>query len=285
MAGDFTGGLDDLLHREPLAISKIVRAAALLQRSEGKDVGLCQVADMDIIPHAGAIGRGVVVAEDADVLALAEGNLEHQRNEMQLGIMILSPFLAGAGGIEITQAGGFHPVRLLQPVQGAFHDELALAIRTARDDALVLRNGHALGLVKEVGGGGQDEFLHPVVAHGLHEIETIVRVFLEILEGLLHGLAHERVGGKVHHGLRLVFGDGGADFRFDRQITPHEYSLGMHGGAMPLIEIVKHHDFMSLRDEVFRGDAADVSGSTCNEHFHENSDRRTGFLVFWWIAR
>jgi hypothetical protein len=59
----------------------------------------------------------------------------------------------------------------------------------------------------------------------------------------------------------------------------------MHGGAMPLIEIVKHHDFMSLRDEVFRGNAADVSGSTCNEHFHENSDRRTGFLVFWWIAR
>jgi hypothetical protein len=30
---------------------------------------------MDIIPHAGPIGRGVVVAEDADVLALAEGRL------------------------------------------------------------------------------------------------------------------------------------------------------------------------------------------------------------------
>jgi len=150
---------------------------------------------------------------------------------MQLGVVILAPLLAGPGGIEITQARGFHPVRLLQPMQRAFHDELALAIRAARDDALGFGDGNAFRLVKEIRGRRQDEFLQTVRSHGLHEIKTVIRVILQILERLLHRLAHERAGGEVHHGLQFVFGDGGANLRFDRQIALHEQNTALGGTA------------------------------------------------------
>ena len=112
MASDFTCCLDDLFHRKTLAIAKIVGVAALLKRSQSENVRLSEVADVDVVPYARTVGCVVVVAEDANMLSQAEGDLEDEWDEMQLGVVIFPPLLAGTSGIEITQTGVFHPVRL-----------------------------------------------------------------------------------------------------------------------------------------------------------------------------
>jgi len=72
MPGDLAGGLDVLFHRESLTVAQIVGATALLQRGQGQDVRLGKIADVNVVAHAGAVGRWVVVDENAEVLALTK---------------------------------------------------------------------------------------------------------------------------------------------------------------------------------------------------------------------
>ena len=75
---------------------------------QGKQVGVSQVGDVDVVANAGAVGGGVVVAVDADGLATAEGDVENQGNEV--GFRLVG-FAAGdavgafgsSGHIEIAQ--------------------------------------------------------------------------------------------------------------------------------------------------------------------------------------
>ena len=66
-----------------------------------------QVVDVDVIADAGAVGRGVVGAEDVDRLALAESDLQDQRDEMRFGVVVLADRAVGrgTGGVEVAQRG------------------------------------------------------------------------------------------------------------------------------------------------------------------------------------
>ena len=68
-AGDFPGGVDDLFHGVTVAAAQIEHAAfaALVQMFQGQQMGFRQIPDVDIVPDAGAVGGGIVVAVDADV--------------------------------------------------------------------------------------------------------------------------------------------------------------------------------------------------------------------------
>ena len=62
----------------PVAQVEHVVVPALQQVVQGQNVGLSQVRDVDIVPDAGTVLGGVVVAEDGDLLPLAVGHLEDQ---------------------------------------------------------------------------------------------------------------------------------------------------------------------------------------------------------------
>ena len=59
----------------------------LLQREQ---VRAAEVLDVDVVAHRGAVGRRVVGAEDRDRLALAGRRLQHERDQVRLGIVVLA---------------------------------------------------------------------------------------------------------------------------------------------------------------------------------------------------
>src|SRR6202166_5227614 len=125
MSGNLPGDVHHLLHAEALPISKIVDQRSgirllLSKRLERQQMGLRQIADVDVIPYAGAIRSWIIAAENLNVIGSAERDLKNPRNQMCLGIVSLS-FIgtAGTGGIEIPQAGIAQSVNLMKPGQHA----------------------------------------------------------------------------------------------------------------------------------------------------------------------
>ena len=100
--------LHDLSHAVPTSGSQVqVQSLAFLQPVEGSQVGLGQVIDMDIVPHAGAIGCRVITPENRDLVPLSQCDLEHDRDQVCFGIMVLAQVALRMcpGGIEISKRG------------------------------------------------------------------------------------------------------------------------------------------------------------------------------------
>ncbi len=96
MAGDAAGGFDDFEHAEAFSVAQVVdqrrkvsgRIRGLIHQGfQGQQVGIGEVGDVDVVADAGAVGSGVVVAEDFDEVAAAQGDVEDQGNEVGLGFV------------------------------------------------------------------------------------------------------------------------------------------------------------------------------------------------------
>src|SRR5262245_39786870 len=70
---------------------------ALVGRADGPPVGVGEVAGVDVVADAGAVGRRVVGAEDVDVGPLAQRYLEHKRDQVGLGAVVLAVRAVGLG--------------------------------------------------------------------------------------------------------------------------------------------------------------------------------------------
>ncbi len=68
-------------------------------------MGPREIVDVNVIADAGAVGSGVVVAEDGDGFLFPKRDLKNVGNQMRLGAMILSVGFPGAGDVEIAKAG------------------------------------------------------------------------------------------------------------------------------------------------------------------------------------
>lgn len=97
MTGNSATGLDHLTHALPPTGSKVeMEPLAWLQFFEGPQVSIREILDMNVVPNACPIGSGVVIAEDHDFIALSQGNLQDDRNQMGFRIVILSQIPSGA---------------------------------------------------------------------------------------------------------------------------------------------------------------------------------------------
>jgi len=66
MSHDPLGSLDNLPHRESLAISKIVHSLGLVfERLKGKDVSVRKIIDVNVVTDARAIRSRIVSSKDA----------------------------------------------------------------------------------------------------------------------------------------------------------------------------------------------------------------------------
>jgi hypothetical protein len=89
-------------HRVAGAVAEVqeLRGAALLEVLQGEEVSLPEVVDVDVVSDRGSVGRVVVVAEHRDVRPLPQGGLEHEGNDVGLGIVVLPVLRGGARGVE-----------------------------------------------------------------------------------------------------------------------------------------------------------------------------------------
>src|SRR5690606_37318473 len=134
MAGHLAGRLDNFLHTEAAALAVIVLPATFLHRAQSPDVSLGTVHVLAVGAHAGDVGCVVVVAEDGDLIALTQGHLEDEGDEVGLRVVVLAPLLRRAAGVEITQASVAESVDAIKPVEIALHDVLRFAVRAAGND-------------------------------------------------------------------------------------------------------------------------------------------------------
>ena len=105
--GHATAGVNHFLHAPPLPRAQVeLQTFPVAQLLERLEMGRAKIIDMNVIADTGAIGRGIVVAKDGDLLPLPECHLEDDRNEVRLGRVVFAQIAIGAraGGVEISLA-------------------------------------------------------------------------------------------------------------------------------------------------------------------------------------
>ena len=90
-----------------------------------------QVLHVDVVADAGAVGRVVVVAEDGQGRPPAERGVDRERDEVDLGIVVLAERAVGmaAGGVEVAQGDRPQHARRGEVLEGALEGPLALRRR------------------------------------------------------------------------------------------------------------------------------------------------------------
>ena len=111
--GDSVYTLESVDHVEDavaVAGAEVVDGEATLPLDgfEGADVPVGEVDDVDVVAHAGAVRGGVVVAEDAEAGAFADGNLGDVGHEVvwdAVWVFTNKTRFVGANWIEIAKEG------------------------------------------------------------------------------------------------------------------------------------------------------------------------------------
>jgi len=124
------------------------------KKIQGAGMGLGQVQHVDIVADAGAVGRGVVRAEDQDLGCPTSGRVHHQRDEVLHAAWILA--IAGiersTRSIEVAQRHRTQAVAGIKPAQHPLDQELALAVGVLGPQGRVLTHRQGLGRAVHRGG-------------------------------------------------------------------------------------------------------------------------------------
>ena len=99
----------------------------MLQR---QDVRGGEIIDMDVVADGGAVGCGIIAAEDGELRAPAKRRIDEKRQRMGLGRMAFADtrLWIGPGGVEITQRGVVQAMRGAAILQHIFHRQFAARI-------------------------------------------------------------------------------------------------------------------------------------------------------------
>src|SRR6267154_3305377 len=114
------------------------------------------IQDMDVVANAGAVGRGVIVAENGDVRSVGLNGLQDEGNEMGFVAAGFSAMGGCAGDVEIAEGDEVESSILAIVGEDVFKGELGFAVRIDGGLGMVLRNGDGVGLAVNGAGGGED---------------------------------------------------------------------------------------------------------------------------------
>ncbi len=263
VANDLLGGLEDLKDREADAVAKVedVALAVVDQVADGEDVGLREIADVDVVAHAGAVPRGVIGAGNRNARAGAVGGLQNDRNEVALRAVVLADRAAGhrAAGVEVAQGDIAQTVRERGPLEHLLHGDLGRAVGVGRLEGVRLQNRGVDRLAVGRGGGGEDDFVDVVGDHAREKDLRAADIVAVILEGVGHALANEGIGGEVDDrvdGFRL---ENGVKEDPVANIADVQAHVRRDGLAVTRLERVRDHDFKAAFHELANGVGADIA--------------------------
>ena len=102
----------------------------------------------------------------------------------------------------------------------------------------------------------------------LQQVRAGDEIVAQILERQLHALADERERGEVHDPVdTLMLLKQPRDRVSVAQVALNKGCVGRHGLTMTLVEVIEHHDLVAGREQLGRGDAADIAGATGDKYF------------------
>ena len=159
---------------------------------------------MDVIAHAGAVGRVVIRAEDGDPLKLAGGDLCDEGHEVAgrvVGVFADQRRAMRACRVEVAQhADGPVRVRAAQPVQHLLADDLGLSIRVHRVQGRGFRCRYLVGQAVDRGRGGKHQAATARRFHRAQKRGQPADIHVEVIQRPHHAFAHRLEGGEMHHG-------------------------------------------------------------------------------------
>ena len=213
---------------------------------------------MDVVADAGAVRGGVVVAEDGDRLAAALRDLEHQRDEVRLGIVALTARPVGARHVEVSKGDRAEAVGRGLAGDHVVDGQFGGAVGVGRLGGGGLDDRDLFRLAVGGGRGGEHQGAHVRLAHRAEQRHGAADVVLPVLLRLHHRLADLGERGEVQH---AVVGGveplaGVADVALDERGTGG-HALAEAGG-----EVVEDGDLVARLQEVLGHDTAHIPGAT-----------------------
>jgi hypothetical protein len=266
-AGDFFGGVEDFEDGKAAAVADVEGFAGDgFDRFESAEVRIGNVEDVDVIADAGAVGRGIVRAENFELRKETEGGVENLGDEVGFHAVGFAAFGGSASGIEIAESG------IVEAGIGAivgedfFEAKFGLAIGIDGVFGVIFGDGDGVRLAISGGGRREDEFFHPVASYGVEKIDASGDVGGVESAGFADGFGDQSLSGEMHDGVDLVSGKDCFDFGADPEVGPAEDGLGRHGGGVAFLKIIQGDDLVAAGEEDLRADAADVACCSGNEN-------------------
>ena len=186
----------------------------------------------------------VVIAVNHDLVALALGHLEHQRDQVCLRLVVFAEIGGGAGGVKVTQCRIFDPVDFVVPAQDFFKTEFGFAVGIDRN----LRGGFAnrvfIRLPESRGGAGENNHFDAAFNRGVGQVDAVGQIVAEIFAGVLHGFADQRERGEMHDGVEFLLTAQLDDQIAVGQIAFDEIGAGIHRFFVSGYKRVEYHNLM-----------------------------------------
>ncbi|MPL60931.1 hypothetical protein SDC9_06496 [bioreactor metagenome] len=152
---------DHLAHREALAGAEAehLGGVAGLEPFQPEHMRVDQVRDVDIIADAGAVGGGIVRAEDGQRRAPPVDRVEHQRDQVRLGAVEFADLglRVAARHVEIAEDHRAQPVAVAEVAQDVLDRPLRTAIGVDRHLPGGLVQHHPVLVAIGGAGRGEDE--------------------------------------------------------------------------------------------------------------------------------
>ena len=240
-----------------------------------------QVHDMDVVADAGAVGGGVVIAEDMDLFQLAHSHLGDVGHEVvgdAVGVLADEAGLVGADGVEVAQQSHVQGrVSLADIGEDALGHGLGGAVGVGGGThGEVLGDRHTGGVAVDGGGRAEHEVVAVVPAHHIQDDQRAVEVIVVVFDGLGHALADGLIGcelddrrdvGTLGEDLLhiLVFGHIGL---IEAEVLAGDLLDAVEDHRGCIIVIVRHDDVVAGIQKLDAGVAADVACAAGNQNSH-----------------
>ena len=216
---------------------------------------------MDVIPDAGAVPGGIVVAVNRHMVPPSVGNLQNNGDQVGLRVMRLADLTGHmrAAGVEVAQRHKPDAVGNGRPVEHPLHGELRLAVAVRRVGGVGLQNRHMLRLAVGRRRGGKDDVLYPMLDHGLQHRPGAAQIVIVVFQGIDHTLAHLRIRREVDDRVDLLGGKHMVAEFLTADIALIESGLRMHRLAKTGFQIIGHDHVVAVVNEFIHGVAANVA--------------------------
>ncbi len=119
-------------------------------------MGVGDVEDVNVIADAGAIGRGIVRAENFELRNEPEGGIQNFRNEMGFDAVAFTTFGRGTGSIEIAEGGVVETGVGAVIGEDFFEAEFGFAVGIDGIFGMIFGDGNGVRFAVGGGGGGED---------------------------------------------------------------------------------------------------------------------------------
>jgi len=235
-------GADHLQHAVAAAGAQVdrERLLPLEQVAQRRHVSFGEVHHVDVVAHAGAVGRVVVAAEHLHLGPLADRHLRdvgHQVVRHPARVLADQAAFVRAHRVEVAQAGDL-PARvgLLQVVQDALAHQLGRAVGVGRRQRRILADRQRPGLAVHRGRRAEHQPVHAEGDHGLAHREQAAQVVAVVHERLRGRFAHRLVGREVDHRVDAVL----LEHRAQRGRVAHVEAVEHRGPARQACQPVQH---------------------------------------------